>query len=260
MPGQDRDLSCDVLVVTSAIYVAKRLASHIKDLVLYSRGVKITSGNALAARLAKTVFDLRIPLLTATPAQRLVTENGAVTGVVVRDARGEYSIVARRAVVLASGGFPHDAARVARAYGLPPGSRVVIDLLGRLDLVRCTARTAPRRLSGKFVLLNTHLGRPRRRGASGWRCRRRRCGLSGASPCRIARPAAASGGCRLGVAFLGECVATTCPPRPACRLQSSTNDSDPIAVDTIAAAQGRRQNYRNLGNSYRRRLPHLHTG
>jgi hypothetical protein len=34
--------------ITSAIYVAKRLVSHLKDLALYRRGVKITSGNALA--------------------------------------------------------------------------------------------------------------------------------------------------------------------------------------------------------------------
>ncbi|KYK47750.1 FAD-dependent oxidoreductase [Bradyrhizobium sp. I71] len=102
--------------LTSAVYVAKRLASHLWDLLLYRRGVKITSGNALAARLAKTALDLRIPLLTATPAQRLINEGGTVTGAVVRDAKGEYRITARRAVVLASGGFPHDAARIARAY------------------------------------------------------------------------------------------------------------------------------------------------
>ena len=101
---------------TSAIYVAKRLASHLKDLALYRRGVKITSGNALAARLAKTALDLRIPLLTETPARRLIEENGAVTGAVVGASGGEYRISARRAVVLASGGFPHDAARIADAY------------------------------------------------------------------------------------------------------------------------------------------------
>ncbi|OAE98948.1 3-oxosteroid 1-dehydrogenase [Bradyrhizobium centrolobii] len=102
--------------LTSAIYVAKRLASHLKDLLLYRRGVKITSGNALVARLAKTALDLRIPLLTNTPAQRLIGGNGTVAGAVVSDAKGEYRIMARRAVVLASGGFPHDAVRIARAY------------------------------------------------------------------------------------------------------------------------------------------------
>ncbi|WP_377831353.1 FAD-dependent oxidoreductase (plasmid) [Bradyrhizobium lupini] len=102
--------------LASAIYVAKRLASHLWDLARYRRGVKITSGNALAARLARTALDLRIPLLTNTPAQRLIGGNGTVAGAVVSDAKGEYRITARRAVVLASGGFPHDQARIARAY------------------------------------------------------------------------------------------------------------------------------------------------
>jgi succinate dehydrogenase/fumarate reductase flavoprotein subunit len=102
--------------LASAIYVAKRLANHLWDLARYRRGVKVTSGNALAARLARTVFDLGVPLLTATPAQRLISRNGAIRGAVVSDAKGEYEITARRAVVLASGGFPHDQARIARAY------------------------------------------------------------------------------------------------------------------------------------------------
>jgi len=100
----------------SAIYVARRLVSHVKDLALYRRGVQITSGNALAARLAKTVFDLHIPLLTGTAAHQLVTEQGAVGGALVRDGDSEYRISARRAVVLACGGFPHDVERIARAY------------------------------------------------------------------------------------------------------------------------------------------------
>jgi len=102
--------------LTSAIYVARRLCGHFKDLALYRRGVQVTSGNALVARLAKTVFDLDIPLLTGTAGQRLISEGGAVRGAVVRDGAGEFSIQARRAVVLACGGFPHDRARIARAY------------------------------------------------------------------------------------------------------------------------------------------------
>jgi succinate dehydrogenase/fumarate reductase flavoprotein subunit len=100
----------------SAAYVAKRLISHFKDLALYGRGVQVTSGNALAARLAKTTFDLKIPLLTGTAAGRLVIEDGAVRGALVRDSEGEYQISARRAVVLACGGFPHDVERISRAY------------------------------------------------------------------------------------------------------------------------------------------------
>ena len=58
--------------IKSAAYVAKRLASHLKDLALYRRGVQITSGNALAARLAKTALSLGIPIHTNTAAQELM--------------------------------------------------------------------------------------------------------------------------------------------------------------------------------------------
>jgi len=100
----------------SALYVGKRLANHLKDLALYRRGVQITSGNALAARLAKTAFDLGIPIRTKTAARKLLVVDGEVRGVVVRDDEGEHTIAVRRAVVLACGGFPHDVARIAKAY------------------------------------------------------------------------------------------------------------------------------------------------
>ncbi len=100
----------------SATYVAKRLISHLKDLALYRRGVQITSGNALAARLAKTCFDLGIPLLTSTAARQLIVEDGSVRGAQVSDDKGEFTITARRAVVMACGGFPHDRERISRAY------------------------------------------------------------------------------------------------------------------------------------------------
>src|SRR6266481_8784387 len=100
----------------SATYVAKRLISHLKDLALYRRGVQITSGNALAARLAKTCFDLGIPLLTSTAARQLIVEDGSVRGAQVSDDKGEFTITARRAVVMACGGFPHDRERISRVY------------------------------------------------------------------------------------------------------------------------------------------------
>jgi succinate dehydrogenase/fumarate reductase flavoprotein subunit len=102
--------------LTSAIYVAKRLAAHLKDLAIHRRGVQITSGNALAARLAKTTLDLGIPILTGTAAEELLVEGGEVRGARIRDAAGERRIEARRGVVLACGGFPHDKARIAKAY------------------------------------------------------------------------------------------------------------------------------------------------
>lgn len=102
--------------LTSAVYVAKRLANHLKDLLLYRRGVQVTSGNALAARLAKSAFDCGIAIRTGTAAEKLIVEDGTVTGAVVKDAAGTQRITARRGVVLACGGFPHDEARLAGIY------------------------------------------------------------------------------------------------------------------------------------------------
>jgi len=45
--------------LTSFVYVAKRLASHVKELVLYRRAVAVTSGNALAARPSRRLRSRR---------------------------------------------------------------------------------------------------------------------------------------------------------------------------------------------------------
>jgi succinate dehydrogenase/fumarate reductase flavoprotein subunit len=102
--------------LASAWYVAKRLASHLKELALYQRGVQVTSGNALAARLAKSALDLGIPIHTNTGARELIQSNGRVSGAVVIANGQDMRISARRGVVLASGGFSHDVARIAAAY------------------------------------------------------------------------------------------------------------------------------------------------
>jgi len=102
--------------LTSFLYVARRLATHVKELLLYRRGIQVTSGNALAARLAKSALDLGIPIHTNHAVRGLVVEHGEVTGVRVVGPAGERRITARRGVVLACGGFPHDAKRLAEAY------------------------------------------------------------------------------------------------------------------------------------------------
>ena len=98
--------------LTSFIYVAKRLATHLKELALYRRGINVTSGNALAARLAKSALDVGIPILTGTPALGIEMDGARAVG--VRTARG--TLHARHGVVLACGGFPHDVKRLAQAY------------------------------------------------------------------------------------------------------------------------------------------------
>ena len=102
--------------LTSFVYVAKRLTTHLKELALYRRGINVTSGNALAARLAKSALDLGIPIHTGTGARELLLENGRIVGARVQGPQGERRITARCGVVLACGGFSHDLERIRKAY------------------------------------------------------------------------------------------------------------------------------------------------
>lgn len=97
--------------LTSALYVAKRLSKHAIDVMRNGRGMNLTNGNALAGRLAKSAFDLKIPLWLSSPVRELIVADGAVRGAIVeRDGR-TVRVNAKRGVVLACGGFPHDVAR-----------------------------------------------------------------------------------------------------------------------------------------------------
>jgi succinate dehydrogenase/fumarate reductase flavoprotein subunit len=97
--------------LTSAVYVARRLSRHLMDVLRHGRGMTLTNGNALAGRLAKSAFDLNVPLWLSSPVRELVIKDGAVRGAIVeRDGRS-IRVRARRGVVLACGGFPHDVAR-----------------------------------------------------------------------------------------------------------------------------------------------------
>lgn len=95
----------------SAAYVARLLARYGRDRLLHGRGMRLTNGNALAGRLAKSAFDLGVPIWLSAPVTRLVVEEGAVRGAIVTREGKAIMVRARRGVVLACGGFPHDIAR-----------------------------------------------------------------------------------------------------------------------------------------------------
>jgi succinate dehydrogenase/fumarate reductase flavoprotein subunit len=84
-----------------AAYGAERLRFH--------RGTQLVLGNALAARLLKSLLAAHVPIRLDTSVTRLIRGGGRITGVEVRFASGEVvSIRARRGVVLAAGGFSHN--------------------------------------------------------------------------------------------------------------------------------------------------------
>ncbi len=104
----------------SAGVVARRLAAHARDLALYRRGIWLTNGNALAGRLLKSADELGVRVLLGAPVRELVVSDGAVRGAVIETAQGRARVHARRGVVLACGGFPHDLERRRRLFPHAP--------------------------------------------------------------------------------------------------------------------------------------------
>ncbi|PIT79795.1 FAD-dependent oxidoreductase [Limnohabitans sp. JirII-31] len=104
---------------TSFVHVTARVLRHVRDLLWHGRGMQLVNGNALVAALAKSALDAGVDLRVNSPAVCLLTQGqgGAqgdavrVCGAVVRTPQGEQQVHARRGVVLATGGFPHDPAR-----------------------------------------------------------------------------------------------------------------------------------------------------
>ncbi len=97
--------------VVSAAYVARLLARYARERAVHGRAMRLANGNALAARLAKSAFDLGVPIWTRAPVRAVLAENGAVTGALVEREGRMLRVMARRGVVLACGGFPQDVER-----------------------------------------------------------------------------------------------------------------------------------------------------
>jgi FAD binding domain len=99
-------------------HVSKRVLQHFADLLRYGRGMQLVAGNALVGRLLKSADDCGVRILTVTPARELTRDtDGSVTGLITRDGQ---RITARRDVVLAAGGFPHDPKRKAAMFPHAP--------------------------------------------------------------------------------------------------------------------------------------------
>ncbi|MGP4957309.1 FAD-dependent oxidoreductase [Pseudomonas helleri] len=95
----------------AAWHVTKRFGRHLIDLALHGRALQLVNGVALVARLAKSAEDLGVLLWESAPVTSLTQDEAGVTGAVVKTARGDIRIRARKAVVLAAGGFANDIER-----------------------------------------------------------------------------------------------------------------------------------------------------
>ena len=107
----------------SFAHVARRILAHWRDVALHGRGLHLVNGNALVAQLFRAALDSGVTLETESPVCDLLMEGRAVTGVVADTPGGRRSYRARRGVVLAAGGFPHDTGRKARMFAHAPTGR-----------------------------------------------------------------------------------------------------------------------------------------
>lgn len=87
----------------------------------YHRGTRLVLGNALAARLFKSVLDRQIPYWLDAPLQNLHQDGGRTVGVTVLRGGRPVRVRARRGVVVATGGFPWDAAMRRQHFPAPTG-------------------------------------------------------------------------------------------------------------------------------------------
>ncbi len=100
--------------LASLWYVTKRVLAHGRDLLLFGRSMRLVNGNALAAGLAVSALEAGVQIRVNSPAKRLLMDetHQKLVGAVIQTATGEQTIQARCGVVLATGGFPHDAQRI----------------------------------------------------------------------------------------------------------------------------------------------------
>lgn len=90
----------------------------------------LTMGQALAAGLRAGLRRADVPLWLDTPLLGLLTGDGAVTGVRVRRDGAETELWARRGVVLAAGGFEHNAELRAEHQRDPIGTAWTVGAAG----------------------------------------------------------------------------------------------------------------------------------
>lgn len=97
-------------------FVLRKLLAHARDLLVHGRSEQMVRGRALVGRLARTVFDLQIPMWLSAPVTELITEDGRIRGALVRRPEGMVRVEAKRGVILACGGYARDVVRRAATY------------------------------------------------------------------------------------------------------------------------------------------------
>ncbi len=96
-------------------FVTLKVLNYAKDLLLFQRSMRLVNGNALAAGLLKSALDAGVEIRVNSAIDLVFNEKGII-GVTLND----RVITAEKGVVLACGGFAHDAARWAHLESRQP--------------------------------------------------------------------------------------------------------------------------------------------
>lgn len=105
----------------------KVVLPYFKDRLKHKRGTRLVMGNALVGRLLYSLQQAQTDIWYESPLQELLLENGRVVGALIDTADGVKKVLARKGVVLATGGVAwHQALRQqyfpvgTRDYSLAP--------------------------------------------------------------------------------------------------------------------------------------------
>lgn len=92
-------------------YSARLFLRYLADRLLHVRGTRIVMGNALVARLYFSLRKAGVPIAFGTSIKELIRGPEGVTGAVLEEEGGRLvRVLARKGVVLATGGYAHDPA------------------------------------------------------------------------------------------------------------------------------------------------------
>ena len=84
---------------------ASLVLRQMKDRLQHKRGTRLLMGNALAARLFYSLRQRNVPLWLNASLRELTTDNGRITGATLDIDGKPRRVIARRGVILATGGF-----------------------------------------------------------------------------------------------------------------------------------------------------------
>jgi succinate dehydrogenase/fumarate reductase flavoprotein subunit len=105
----------------SSLRAARLVSQYALQRLRNPRGTTVHVGNALVARLYASLLARQVEILFSADVADLALQDDRVGGVVIRHGSRDRSIAARRGVVIATGGFSHDAVLRKRFFPAAAG-------------------------------------------------------------------------------------------------------------------------------------------